>query len=64
MGMKVKTGDRTFGFDVRYRHGLNNLNRLRFASPGNGDDFGVAGTGGKLFSSSLSLNFSMSIFNF
>jgi hypothetical protein len=64
MGMKVKTGDRTFGFDVRYRHGLNNLNRLRFASPGNNDDFGVAGTGGKLFSSSLSLNFSMSIFNF
>jgi hypothetical protein len=64
MGMKVKTGDRTFGFDVRYRHGLNNLNRLRFASPGNGVDIGTPGTGGNLFSSSLSLNFSMSIFNF
>jgi hypothetical protein len=64
MGMKVKTGDRTFGFDVRYRHGLNNLNQLRFAAPGNGTDIGVAGTGGKLFSSTLSLNFSMSIFNF
>jgi hypothetical protein len=63
MGMKVKTGDRTFGFDVRYRHGLNNLNQLRFASPGNGSDIGVPGTGGKLFSSTLSLNFSMSILN-
>lgn len=64
MGMKVKTGDRTFGFDVRYRHGLNNLNQFRFASPGNGDDIGIPGTGGNLFSSSLSLNFSMSILNF
>lgn len=64
MGMKVKTGDRTFGFDVRYRHGLNNLNRLRFASPGNGYDIGVPGTGGKLLSSTVSLNFSMSILNF
>jgi hypothetical protein len=64
MGMKVKTGDRTFGFDVRYRHGLNNLNNLRFASPGNGYDIGVPGTGGNLFSSSLSMNFSMSIMNF
>jgi hypothetical protein len=63
MGMKVKTGDRTFGFDVRYRHGLNNLNQLRFASPGNGSDIGVPGTGGNLFSSTLSLNFSMSILN-
>jgi hypothetical protein len=63
MGMKVKTGDRTFGFDVRYRHGLNNLNQLRFASPGNGSDLGVPGTGGNLFSSTLSLNFSMSILN-
>lgn len=64
MGMKVKTGDRTFGFDVRYRHGLNNLNRLRFVSPGNGSDVGIPGTGGNLFSSTLSLNFSMSIMNF
>lgn len=64
MGMKVKTGDRTFQFDVRYRHGLNNLNNLRFVSPGNGYDIGVPGTGGNLFSSTLSLNFSMSIMNF
>jgi hypothetical protein len=62
MGMKVKTGDRTFGFDVRYRHGLNNLNLLRFASPGNGTD-GIPGTGGNLYSSTLSINFSMSILN-
>ncbi|HEY0654813.1 MAG TPA: outer membrane beta-barrel protein [Chryseosolibacter sp.] len=69
MGMKVRTGDRTFGFDVRYRHGLNNLNRLRFVSPqtydyAGGGYSGVPGTGGNLYSSSLSLNFSMSIMNF
>lgn len=63
MGMKVKSGERTFGFDVRYRHGLNNLNQLRFASPGNGYDIGVPGTGGNLFSSTVSLNFWMSILN-
>jgi hypothetical protein len=64
MGMKVKSGERTFQFDVRYRHGLNNLNNLRFLSPGNGFDQGVPGTGGNLFSSTLSINFSMSILNF
>lgn len=64
MGMKVKTGERTFGVDVRYRHGLNNLNQFRFASPGNGSDIGIPGTGGNLFSSTLSINFSMSILNF
>lgn len=64
MGTQFKTGERTFMFDVRYRHGLNSLNNLRFSSPGNGDDIGVPGTGGKLYSSSLSLNFSMSLFNF
>jgi hypothetical protein len=64
MGMQFKTGERTFQFDVRYRQGLNNLNQLRFASPGNGVDIGVPGTGGNLRSTSVSLNFSMSLFNF
>lgn len=63
-GLKMKTASRNFAFDVRYRHGLNNLNQLRFASPGNGIDLGVPGTGGQLFSSTISLNLSMSIFNF
>lgn len=64
VGIQFKTGERTFTFDVRYRQGLNNLNLLRFASPGNGNDIGVPGSGGILRSSSVSFNFSMSIFNF
>lgn len=64
MGVQFKSGERTCSFDVRYRQGLNNLNNLRFASPGNGYDIGVPGTGGNLKSSSLSFNFSISLFNF
>jgi hypothetical protein len=65
MGLEFKSGERTFSFDVRYRQGLNNLNLLRFSSPGNQTGtIGAAGTGGKLYSSSLSFNFSMSLFNF
>jgi hypothetical protein len=59
MGLQFKGGERTYSFDVRYRQGLNNLNNLRFVSPAY-----VPGTGGNLLSSSLSLNFSMSLFNF
>lgn len=59
MGMQYKVAERTFMFDLRYRQGMNNLNMLRFASP----NF-VPGTGGNLRSSTLSFNFSMSIFNF
>ena len=59
MGMQYKVADRTFMFDLRYRQGMNNLNMLRFASP----TF-TPGTGGNLRSSSMSFNFSMSIFNF
>lgn len=63
MGLQFKTGERTCILDVRYRQGLNNLNLLRFASPGS-EDFPVPGTGGKLRSTSVSINFSMSLFNF
>lgn len=59
MGMQYKVADRTFMFDLRYRQGMNNLNMHRFTSP----TF-VPGTGGNLRSSTLSFNFSMSIFNF
>jgi hypothetical protein len=65
MGLEFKSGERTYAFDIRYRQGLNNLNLMRFASPGNSSGtIGVPGTGGELFSSSLSFNFSMSLFNF
>jgi hypothetical protein len=67
MGLDFKTGGRTCSFDVRYRQGITDLNQLRFASPGNFSTtkpVGVPGTGGKLYSSSVSFNFSMSIFNF
>jgi hypothetical protein len=65
MGLEFEAGERTFSFDVRYRQGLNNLNLLRFASPGNASGTtGTAGTGGELFSSTVSFNFSVSIFTY
>jgi hypothetical protein len=65
MGLEFKSGERTFAFDIRYRQGFNNLNLLRFTSPGNSSGtIGIPGTGGELYSSSLSFNFSMSLFNF
>ncbi len=71
LGMDFKVGTRTFSFDVRYRKGLNNINQLRFTSPqdyhysyNNSGYIGTPGTGGKLFSSTVSLNFSMSVFTF
>jgi hypothetical protein len=65
MGLDFEAGDRSFSFDVRYRRGLNDLNNLRFASPGNSTGtIGTPGTGGQLFSSSLSFNFAVSVFNF
>jgi hypothetical protein len=65
MGLDFKSGERSFSFDIRYRQGINNLNLMRFASPGNSSGtIGVPGTGGELYSSSLSFNFSMSLFSF
>jgi hypothetical protein len=65
IGLEFEAGERSFSFDVRYRQGLNNLNLLRYSSPGNSSGtLGVPGTGGELFSSSLSFNLSMSLFNF
>jgi len=58
-GMEYKLANRTFSFDIRYRQGINNLNQLRFTSP----TF-TPGTGGNLRSSTVSFNFSMSLFNF
>lgn len=58
-GLQFKAAKRDFSFDIRYRQGTTNLNQLRFASPTY-----VPGTGGELFSSSLSFNFSMSLYKF
>ena len=65
LGLDFKAASRTFSFDIRYRQGVNNLNLARGASPGNiSGTIGIPGTGGNLYSSSLSFNFSTSIFNF
>jgi len=65
MGLDFEAGDRSFSFDIRYRQGLNNINLLRFAAPGNSSGtVGTSGTGGELFSSTVSFNFAVSIFNF
>ena len=65
LGLDFKAASRTFSFDMRYRQGVNNLNLARGASPGNTlGTIGIPGTGGNLYSSSFSFNFSTSIFNF
>jgi Outer membrane protein beta-barrel domain len=55
LGFDFKTDKRNFAFDIRYRQGMTQLNDVK-ASFSNID--------GRLFSSTLSFNFSMSIFNF
>ena len=68
VGIDFKVGTRVCTFDVRYRKGINNLNLLRFASSmdqySSSSYSGIPGTGGKLYSSSVSMNFSISLFNF
>ncbi|HTH58314.1 MAG TPA: outer membrane beta-barrel protein [Cyclobacteriaceae bacterium] len=73
-GVLFKTDSRDFQFDVRYRQGLTQVNRIKYpdaiqvgsssssspTSPG----IPANGVGGNLYTSSLSINFSMTIFNF
>ena len=63
MGMNYNLGKRVFHMDVRYRQGLTQLNQIRYASTS-----GLIGNqgqpGGKLYSSSLTFNFGMTLFNF
>lgn len=54
LGMNYNLGKRTFFMDVRYRQGVTQLNTMRFAKPERG---------GSLYSSTLSINFGMTIFN-
>lgn len=58
-GLQFKAAKRDFSFDVRYRQGMNDLNQFRFSAPSI-----ITGTGGQLFSSSISFNLSVSIFKF
>jgi hypothetical protein len=55
LGIDIKGEKRNFSFDIRYRQGLTQLNNIK-ESFSNKD--------GRLFSSTLSFNFSMSIFKF
>lgn len=62
LGMMFKTDKRDFQFDIRYRQGMTQVNLIKYpdASPAvNGNAIG-----GNLYTSTLSFNFSMTIFNF
>jgi hypothetical protein len=55
IGIDYNLGKRVFSTDIRYRQGLTQLNDFKFTGPQ---------AGGKLYSSSLTFNFGMTIFNF
>ncbi len=55
MGMVFKSEKRSFAFDIRYRQGITQLNNVRQT---------LSYQDGRLFSSTLSFNFSVTIFNF
>ncbi len=55
MGINYHLGKRTFSTEIRYRQGLNQLNQVNYAIPS---------IGGHLYSSSLTFNFGMTLFNF
>jgi len=71
LGVMFKTDKRDFQFDVRYRQGFTQVNKIQFpdaiqkSSGSSSPSFPVAnGVGGNLYTSTLSINFSMTIFNF
>ena len=55
MGLKFKSDKRDFYFDIRYRQGLNQLNQVQQS---------LTYKDGRLYSSTLSFNFSVSILKF
>ncbi|MBI1770084.1 MAG: hypothetical protein HY015_09250 [Bacteroidetes bacterium] len=68
-GMMFKTDKRDFQFDIRYRQGITQVNLIKYPDAINkstsSSSFPAAnGIGGNLYTSSLSFNFSMTIFNF
>lgn len=75
-GVMFKTDSRDFQLDIRYRQGFTQVNRIKYpdaiqppsssssSSSSTSVGFPANGIGGNLFTSSLSINFSMTIFNF
>ena len=55
MGIQFKGEKRDFSFDIRYRQGMTQLNKVKAS---------YSTIDGRLFSSTLSLNFSMTLFKF
>jgi hypothetical protein len=72
LGILFKTEKRDFQFDVRYRQGFTQLNLIKYpdaisnnSTPSSFPGLPAPnGIGGNLYSSSLSINFSMTILNF
>lgn len=65
LGLLFKTEKRNFQLDVRYRQGLTQVNRLQQPSALQGFQYDIYdGAGGRLYTSSLSLNFSIQLFKF
>ncbi len=55
MGVDFNVGDRTLSTEIRYRRGLNEVNIINFVIPEQG---------GQLYTSTLSINFALSLFKF
>lgn len=64
MAIDFKVGERTFTTEIRYRRNLNQLNLIRFGTPDLNGLPGTIGQEGDLYTSTLSINFGMTIFNF
>jgi len=69
LGVMFKTDKRNFQFDVRYRQGFTQVNKIKFPDAIQKSTSSTAfpaanGVGGNLYTSTLSINFSMTIFNF
>ncbi|MBS1682257.1 MAG: PorT family protein [Bacteroidetes bacterium] len=68
LGVMFKTDKRDFQFDIRYRQGFSQVNLIKFPDAiqktSSSSSIPANGVGGNLFTSTLSFNFSMTIFNF
>jgi len=71
-GVLFKTDSRDFQFDIRYWQGFTQVNNIKYpdaiqsSSSSSSPSLGIPanGIGGNLYTSSLSINFSMTIFHF
>lgn len=55
IGMDFNLGEKTFTTEIRYRKGVNEISNI---------DYSIIGQAEKIYTSSLSINFGLSIFNF